>query len=67
VEEVLIGEVPSNAMMERAYRVLHESVQFRTSPLRATSEYRDHLAEVLLERVLSSAYHRADKSEEGVQ
>jgi integrase len=34
---------------------LHTCIQFRSSPLRATSLYRDHLAEVLLERVLTTA------------
>jgi CO/xanthine dehydrogenase FAD-binding subunit len=41
------------------FPVLHESVHFRSSPLRATSDYRNHLVEVLLERILPTALDRA--------
>ncbi len=62
VEVYLTGKEFTRETLEQAKCILHDCVQFRSSPLRATSGYRDHLAEVLLERVLTTAYARAQQS-----
>lgn len=59
VEEFLAGKEMTADTLKEANSVLHQSIQFRSSPLRASSYYRDHLAEVLLERVLTTAMDRA--------
>jgi len=59
VEEFLAGKTITADTLAEARRVLHTCIQFRSSSLRATSLYRDHLAEVLLERVLTTAMDRA--------
>jgi CO/xanthine dehydrogenase FAD-binding subunit len=41
------------------YSILHETVKFRSSPLRASSDYRNHLVEVLFDRVLPTTLDRA--------
>lgn len=61
VDSFLIGKELSNGTLAKAKCLIHDCVQFRSSPLRATSGYRDHLAEVLLERVLTTAYARAQQ------
>ena len=64
-ETFLRGKTLNDALLTEAKQVLHTCVQFRSSLLRATSGYRDHLAEVLLERVLSTSWHRALQSNRG--
>jgi CO/xanthine dehydrogenase FAD-binding subunit len=49
----------NDVTMENAIHAMHDCIHFRSSPLRATAGYRDHLAEVLLKRVLTAAYERA--------
>ncbi len=61
VEAFLEGKTLTEDTLTEAKQVLHKSIKFRSSPLRATSGYRDHLAEVLLERVLFTAYGRAQQ------
>jgi xanthine dehydrogenase FAD-binding subunit len=65
VEQLLAGKVYSPELLQAAIPVLHHCIHFRSSALRATAGYRDHLAEVLLERVLSAAYGRAMSSSGG--
>jgi xanthine dehydrogenase FAD-binding subunit len=62
VDSFLAGKELSAETLDKAKCILHDCVQFRSSPLRATSGYRDHLAEVLLERVLTTAFARAQQS-----
>jgi len=59
VESVLCNEEWNDVTMENAIQAMHDCIHFRSSPLRATAGYRDHLAEVLLKRVLTAAYERA--------
>ncbi len=59
LEKFLTGKTFGSSVLAEGQRILLEEVKFRSSPLRATAEYRDHLAGVLLERVLTSAWHRA--------
>lgn len=62
VDAYLSGRELTAETLEKAKCILHDCVKFRSSPLRATAEYRDHLSEVLLERVLKTAYERAQQS-----
>jgi CO/xanthine dehydrogenase FAD-binding subunit len=62
VDAYLAGRELNAETLDQAKCILHDCIQFRSSPLRATSGYRDHLAGVLLESVLSTAYHRAQQS-----
>ena len=62
VDAYLSGREFNLETLDQAKCILHDCIQFRSSPLRATSGYRDHLAGVLLERVLTTAYHRAQQS-----
>jgi CO/xanthine dehydrogenase FAD-binding subunit len=58
-EELLRGERISNALKMEVINVLEESIPFRTSPNRATSEYRHHLMKILLDEALFMACNRA--------
>jgi len=60
LELFLAGKTYQPAVLEECRKILHQEVKFRSSPLRATAEYRDHLAGILLESVLSSAWQRAE-------
>lgn len=62
-EEVLIGQVPSQEVMDRARDELLKETQFRTSPHRASKEYRYHLASLLLQDALKRAWLRAGRTE----
>ena len=65
VESILCEQEWNDLTVENAVMALHDCIHFRSSPLRATSEYRDHLAEVLLKRVLNTAFERAKLSLNG--
>lgn len=58
-EKALIGKAWSTALEAHALQLLHEEVQLRTSPHRATEAYRRHLLGVLLERTMNAALTRA--------
>jgi len=58
-EEVLRGNVLTEALLEEALAALLESISLRTSKLRATKEYRIHLTGVLLRGVVHCAWERA--------
>jgi CO/xanthine dehydrogenase FAD-binding subunit len=59
-EKVLIGQTPSPEVQARALEELLKETHFRTSPHRATAEYRRHLAGVLLQEALTMAWQRAE-------
>jgi carbon-monoxide dehydrogenase medium subunit len=59
-EEMLTGWEPSNEVEARAMQALLNEASFRTSPHRATSEYRTHIAEVLFQEALSQAWQRSE-------
>lgn len=63
VEDAFRGNKLSDDIISRAKATILETVKFRTSKMRATSEYRYHLAQALLEKVLRIAWNRAGETE----
>ncbi len=63
VEEFLYGKPYSAETAAQAVEVIRSTMKFRTSPRRATAEYRQHLVGVLLLEVLEKAWQRASKLE----
>jgi xanthine dehydrogenase FAD-binding subunit len=59
VEKALIGKALTEAALQDASQILLESVHFRTSPHRASSAYRQHLATWLLRQTLEAAWASA--------
>ena len=59
VEEALYDQPMNPATCSKALDVLLDAVHFRTSPYRASAEYRQHLVEVLLKDTLETAWQRA--------
>jgi carbon-monoxide dehydrogenase medium subunit len=59
VEEALTNQPLNPVTFSKALDVLFEAVHFRTSPYRASAEYRQHLVEVLLKDTLETAWQRA--------
>ena len=59
VEDCLRGQVYSPAVLVQAEAVWRETLRFRTSPRRATAEYRQHLSGGLVEQGISAAWERA--------
>jgi carbon-monoxide dehydrogenase medium subunit len=58
-EQIGIGEKPGDALFERAARTLAEELDEPLSDVHASSEYRRHLAGVLVRRGLAEAAGRA--------
>jgi carbon-monoxide dehydrogenase medium subunit len=58
-EQVLRGKVPDESLKKQALEALLTSTYFRTSPHRATADYRKHLCSVLLEQTFENAWTRA--------
>lgn len=58
-EAALRGQRFTPELITAAYEALLSEAHFRTSPHRATAEYRRHLAGVLLEETLTAAWQRA--------
>ncbi len=58
-ETVLRGSRLSAAVLDNARQTLLGEARFRTSPHRATAEYRRHLSGVLLEETLTTAWERS--------
>jgi xanthine dehydrogenase FAD-binding subunit len=58
-ETVLQGQPLTAETIAAAYEALLTEARFRTSPHRATAEYRRHLAGVLLKETLTTAWSRA--------
>jgi xanthine dehydrogenase FAD-binding subunit len=65
VEDFLKGKSPTEDHLTQAKQILDETVRFRTSPRRATAEYRYHLAGFLLVDVFQKAWKRAEQVGEG--
>jgi len=59
VEKELIGKSTDSFALKRAKEAIHQSIQFRSSAMRASAAYRHHLSEVLLEEVIGKAWQRA--------
>ncbi len=58
-ETVLVGRTPDQSSLEAAVDALLSEARFRTSPHRASADYRRHLAGVLLAETLHAAWERA--------
>lgn len=58
-EKQLRGGQMDSPTLQRAIEALRSEARFRTSPHRATAEYRRHMAGVLLEETLATAWSRA--------
>ncbi len=58
-EKALNGQSPTPAVLNFALEALLKEARFRTSPHRATAEYRCQLAGVLLDEAFSKAWQRA--------
>lgn len=58
-ENLLRGETINNILKSEVMEILEGSIPFRTSPNRATSEYRHHLVKILFEEALIKAWNRA--------
>ena len=58
-EEILLGHVIDESILDGAAQALLASVRYRTSPQRASAEYRRHLSRSLLGEVLTKAWQRA--------
>lgn len=63
VEEFLAGKRGSSATIAAAVDLIRSTMKFRTSPRRATAEYRQHLAGVLLLEVFEKVWQRASTME----
>jgi xanthine dehydrogenase FAD-binding subunit len=59
-EEILRGQAPTLESRTRALEALLGQVHFRTSPYRASADYRRHLVAGLLEETLLTAWERAE-------
>jgi carbon-monoxide dehydrogenase medium subunit len=59
VEDFLRGQTLNPASCSQALKVLLDNVHFRTSPYRASAEYRQQLVDVLLSDTLQIAWQRA--------
>lgn len=60
-ESVLMGRIPDDEALAAATEALRSEATFRTSPHRATAEYRDQLVEVLLRRTLCKAWAASEQ------
>jgi xanthine dehydrogenase FAD-binding subunit len=60
-ESVLMGKEVNDTSIFAAQQVLLGEAKFRTSPARATADYRKKLAIILLEDVLKAVWKRADR------
>lgn len=58
-EQAMAGQLYSPALMGRTMEQLLKEAYFRTSPHRATAEYRRHMADVLLKESFLEAWERA--------
>jgi carbon-monoxide dehydrogenase medium subunit len=63
-EAVLRGKSVKGEVLEEAKATLRNEARFRSSPQRATAEYRRHLAGVLLEQTIEAAWERASGGEQ---
>jgi carbon-monoxide dehydrogenase medium subunit len=57
-EEILLNEMYSEEIIQRAYQAMLNQLSFRSSPLRASADYRRHLSIVLFRSAVKIAYER---------
>ena len=65
VENCLSGVRFNTVLLTQAVMLLEQTTRFRTSPRRATAEYRRHLVGALFENVFTTAWERAGLDEYG--
>ncbi len=66
-EDALRGQMLTEENLRRAHEAVLEQARFRTSRHRATKEYRQHMAGVLLREALTAAWERGtENSEQGL-
>ena len=65
-EQALVGKALDEDAISLALEALCNAARFRTSPHRATQEYRYHVAGVLLNETLSTAWERAASNSTGL-
>jgi carbon-monoxide dehydrogenase medium subunit len=58
-EARLSGNTFSTAVLQEALRLIHEEVRYRTSPHRATSEYRHQVTDAIITDAFGCAWERA--------
>ncbi len=58
-EQALCGQPANDQTLAAAGKILLSEARFRTSPHRATAEYRRHLAEILFADAFSAAWQRS--------
>ena len=58
-EDALLGKLYGEESLSDGLKAMLETVKFRTSPQRATAEYRRKLSGVLLHEVIYKAWQRA--------
>ncbi|MBI4928020.1 MAG: hypothetical protein HY835_09660, partial [Anaerolineae bacterium] len=63
VENFLTGVMFNQANLDAAINLMNSSMRFRTSPYRATAEYRHHVAGVLFRDVITTAWERTFEDE----
>lgn len=63
VENFLTGVMFNQANLDGAINLMNSSMRFRTSPYRATAEYRHHVAGVLFRDVITTAWERTFEDE----
>jgi xanthine dehydrogenase FAD-binding subunit len=56
----MVGRKPSDQLIEEIGQAILDQVKYRTSPRRATAEYRKHITTGLLEEVFRSAWIRSE-------
>jgi carbon-monoxide dehydrogenase medium subunit len=57
-ETILAGKKFDNESIRDALEAIHQEIKFRTSPHRASAEYRRHLSGILLEIILPLTWNR---------
>jgi carbon-monoxide dehydrogenase medium subunit len=62
-EKVLTGQSPTEPTLIAARDAILEDSSLRTSPHRASADYRRHLVRTLLERTVPAAFERASEPE----
>jgi CO/xanthine dehydrogenase FAD-binding subunit len=62
LEDFLVNSQYNLRTLAKAAVLISESLRFRTSPQRASKEYRYHMCEVLLENVIGTAWKRAERN-----
>ena len=62
VEQALSGKTLTPAALEQVGKVLLDDAHFRTSPRRATTQYRQHLSLALFSEVLQTAWEHAGEA-----